>query len=177
MKDIIVDICCGPCSLPLLEIYPEIAGNTVFLLSDFNVHPLEEYEKRKETILKVMKHYDKNIVVLPYNPSEWEAAVYGLEGEPEGGKRCERCYRLRLEKAAQHAADKGIKKFTTTITTGPMKEASMINSIGKEIAKKYGLEFLDLDLKKGEGHLKGLKVSKELGLYRQKYCGCKYSKI
>jgi len=162
--------------LPLLKIYPQVASRAIFLLSDFNVHPIEEYEKRKEAIISVMNHYGKEIDVLEYDPDEWDAAVKGLESEPEGGKRCEKCYMLRLEKAARYAKNKGIKIFTTTITTGPMKNASTINSIGREIAKKHGLEFLELDLKKGEGSITGIRTSKNLNLYRQKYCGCRYSK-
>jgi len=101
--------------------------------------------------------------------------VKGFELEKEGRKRCELCYRFRLEKTAKYAKEYGFRKFTTTLTTGPSKQADIINSIGKEFAEKYSLEFIELDLKRKGGFLRSIVMSKKLGLYRQSYCGCMYS--
>jgi predicted adenine nucleotide alpha hydrolase (AANH) superfamily ATPase len=98
-----------------------------------------------------------------------------MEFEPEGGKRCIACYNYRLEKTAQYATTHGFNYFSTTITTGPSKDAKKINQIGSELAVKYKITFLELDLKKQGGFLKSIVMSKKLGLYRQNYCGCIFS--
>ncbi len=100
----------------------------------------------------------------------------GLEGEPEGGRRCRACYRLRLEEAARAAKERGLEYFTTTLTISPLKNAAAINRIGEELAEKYGVKHLPSDFKKKDGYKRSIELSKEYGLYRQDYCGCVYSK-
>jgi len=171
-ENVLTDVCCGPCAIPLVD-NPEL--KVVFYLTNSNVHPFSEYVKRLQAIRQVSKYYKNDLIIDSYNPKEWMDFVKGFELEKEGGKRCELCYRFRLEKTAMYAKDHGYKKFTTTLTTGPGKKAETINQIGKEIAAKYGLEFIELDLKRKGGFLKSISMSKKLGLYRQTYCGCIYS--
>ena len=101
--------------------------------------------------------------------------VIGLENEPERGKRCNVCFEMRLEKTAQKAKALGIEKFTTSIVISPHKKFALLTQIGEELAKKYNLEYLAIDFKKKDGFLKTNKISRELNLYRQNYCGCKFS--
>lgn len=176
-EKLLVDACCGPCSIPLEELSDQYANkyDMVFYVTNSNVHPFSEYVKRLGGIRQVVKYYKNSLIIDNYNPREWLELMKGLESEPEGGKRCIACYTYRLERAARYASNHGFKYFTTTITTGPSKDAKRINQIGTEIAAKYGLAFIENDLKKGGGFLKSVVMSKKLGLYRQTYCGCIFS--
>ena len=173
MDKLLVDVCCGPCSLPLQELSKEY--EIVFYVTDDNVHPYTEYSKRLDSIKLVAENFKNTIFVDEYKPQEWFDITRGMEDEPEGGKRCLLCYRHRLKRTAKYAAENNIKLMTTTLTTGPSKKASIINSIGSEMALRYGIKFLALDLKKNGGFLKSITLSKQMGLYRQDYCGCIYS--
>ena len=115
------------------------------------------------------------VVELPYEPREFYDAVKGLEQEPEKGERCTVCYRLRLQQAARYAAQHGFDWFCTTLSISPMKNAPLLNQLGEEIGREFGVAHLPSDFKKKDGFLKTNKLSRELGLYRQNYCGCKFS--
>ncbi len=116
------------------------------------------------------------IIEGSYKPKEFFDAVKGLECEPEGGRRCEKCFRLRLEASAKIAKDKGFDYFTTTLTISPLKNADMLNAIGAEMSEKYGVSWLYSDFKKKEGYKRSIVLSKMYSLYRQNYCGCVFSK-
>ena len=107
--------------------------------------------------------------------SRYYAEVKGLEQEPEGGARCEVCFRMRLEEAAIKARELGLDYFTTTLTISPMKDPVLLNSIGEEMAKKYGVEFLPSEFRKKNGFKRSTELSQEYGLYRQDFCGCVFS--
>ena len=99
-----------------------------------------------------------------------------LQDEPEGGKRCESCFCLRLEETARFARENGFTVFATTLTISPHKDAGVANNAGKDAAKKLKVQFLEADFKKGDGYRKSCELSRRLGLYRQSYCGCLFSK-
>ena len=99
----------------------------------------------------------------------------GLEQEPEGGKRCEQCFYLRLEETAKLAQKMQMDYFTTTLSISPMKNAQMLNEIGSHIADTYGVSYLYSDFKKREGYKRSVELSKQYGMYRQDYCGCIFS--
>ena len=103
-------------------------------------------------------------------------AAAGLEDAPEGGSRCERCFRLRLERAVAYAQEKGFPLFATTLTVSPHKNAPLLNAIGQELGKQYGVEYLPSDFKKKGGYQRSIALSREYGLYRQPYCGCEFSR-
>ena len=110
-----------------------------------------------------------------YDPQEFYSAVAGLENEPERGSRCTVCYRLRMRRAAQYAAEHGFDWFTTTLSISPHKDAKRINAIGQELEAEFGVKHLPSDFKKHNGYLRSLQLSEEYGLYRQDYCGCEFS--
>ena len=110
-----------------------------------------------------------------YDPQEFYSAVAGLENEPERGSRCTVCYRLRMRRAAQYAAEHGFQWFTTTLSISPHKDAKRINEIGQELEAEFGVKHLPSDFKKHNGYLRSLQLSEEYGLYRQDYCGCEFS--
>ena len=98
-----------------------------------------------------------------------------MEEDIEGGKRCYKCYELRMEKTAQIAKKNSYDYFTTTLTISPLKNAAMLNAIGEELGNLYGVPFLPSDFKKKGGYLRSIELSKIYNLYRQNYCGCVYS--
>ena len=111
-----------------------------------------------------------------YRPTEFFKASEGFEDEPEGGARCTVCFGQRLEKTAEAARMGGYDYFATTLTVSPHKNYKLISEIGRSIALRYGLSFLDRDFKKKDGFKRSIELSKKYELYRQDYCGCEYSK-
>lgn len=140
-----------------------------------NIYPDAEYQKRLEAERTLCSHFGCELIVEVYNPEEFYAAAKGLELEPEKGKRCDKCFELRLRKTAEFAKKMGINKFTTSIVISPHKSFQKLTQIGEAIAKEYGLEYGAIDFKKKDGFLKTNQISRELNLYRQNYCGCKFS--
>ena len=116
------------------------------------------------------------INIAEYEPEKFYEIAKGLETIPEGGERCFKCYRLRMEHAAKAAKEIGADYFTTTLSISPLKNAAKINEIGEELATIYGVEHLPSDFKKKEGYKRSIELSREYNLYRQNYCGCVYSK-
>ena len=140
-----------------------------------NIYPESEYLKRLEAEKILCAHLGCELVEEIYNPDEFYAAAKGLEAEPEKGIRCDKCFELRLRKTAEFATKMGINKFTTSIVISPHKSFQKLSRIGENISKEFNLEYLAIDFKKKDGFLKTNKLSKELNLYRQNYCGCKFS--
>ena len=171
--------CCAPCSSYVLEYLAEYFKITVEYYNP-NISPEEEFRKREEEQRRLIAELPvKNPITLltqPYDPKEFYDAVRGLENEPEGGKRCFVCYRLRLERAARLAKEQGFDYFTTTLTLSPLKISQIINRIAEEVSQKYGVKNLPSDFKKREGYKRSIELSREYGLYRQNYCGCEFSK-
>ncbi|MGN0390957.1 MAG: epoxyqueuosine reductase QueH, partial [Wujia sp.] len=100
----------------------------------------------------------------------------GLEKEPERGKRCYKCYELRMREAAAYAKAHGFDLFTTTLSISPHKNAAWINEIGGRLAEEFEIGYLYSDFKKKNGYARSIELSKEYGLYRQNYCGCVFSR-
>lgn len=140
-----------------------------------NIYPETEYQKRLDAEKTLCSHFGCELIEEEYNPDEFYAAAKGLESEPEKGKRCDKCFELRLRKTAEFAKKMGINKFTTSIVISPHKSFQKLTDIGVRIAEEYGLEYVAIDFKKKDGFLKTNKISRDLNLYRQNYCGCKFS--
>ena len=162
--------CCGPCSTYVLE-YLSRCFSLGLLYYDPNIQPEAEYELRLENQRRVLAEFPEvRLHEYGWRGEEYDAAVRGLEAEPEGGARCTVCFRLRLEETARLAAQLGYEYFS------PHKDAERINRIGREMGEKYGVKWLPSDFKKREGYKRSIELSREFGLYRQDYCGCLYSK-
>ena len=143
-----------------------------------NTWPAEEYHRRGEELERFVAAAHPLVVTVVedrYDPQEFYSAVAGLENEPERGGRCTVCYRLRMRRAAQYAAEHGFDWFTTTLSISPHKDAKRINAIGQELEQEFGVRHLPSDFKKQNGYLRSLQLSEEYGLYRQDYCGCEFS--
>lgn len=171
--------CCAPCSSYTIEYLSQYFRITVLYYNP-NISPESEYDHRIEEQQRFISELKTvtpvSFVAGEYDPQTFYNAVRGLENEPEGGARCMVCYRMRLERAAQMAAELGLDYFTTTLTISPLKRADKINEIGEEIAAQTGVKFLPSDFKKRGGYLRSIELSREYGLYRQNYCGCVFSK-
>ena len=168
--------CCGPCSTAVLEVLcPHFA--VTLLYYDPNIQPEAEYALRLENQLRVLRELHPEVALLPceYDGAAFTAAARGLESEPEGGARCTACFRLRLGYTARAAAEGGFEFFCTTLSVSPHKDAERLNAIGAELGEKYGVRYLPGDFKKRDGYKRSIELSRELGLYRQDYCGCLYS--
>lgn len=171
--------CCAPCSSYVLEYLTNYFRITVFYYNP-NIYPEEEYHKRvkeqQRFIRSLPVRYPVEFVEGEFDDQRFYQAVKGLEKEPEGGKRCFQCYRLRLEASAKLAAQRGADYFTTTLTISPLKNAQKLNEIGEELAGEYGVRWLPSDFKKKNGYKRSTELSREYGLYRQNYCGCVFSR-
>ena len=171
--------CCAPCSSYVLEYLSDYFEITVFYYNP-NISPAEEYEKRaaeqQHLIRELPAKHPIHLVVGAYEPERFYAVSRGLEQVPEGGERCFRCFRLRLEEAAKMAAEGGFDYFATTLTISPLKNAQKLNEIGEELSELYKVEHLPSDFKKKNGYKRSIELSHEYGLYRQNYCGCVFSK-
>ena len=167
--------CCGPCSTAVVERLKDHFDITVLYYNP-NIEPIDEYLKRKEEQLKVLKEYNIKFKDIDYLNEEYRKKVIGYEKEPENGSRCHICYELRLEKTAILAKENNFDYFATTLTVSPYKNARVINEIGLKLQDKYGVKYLLSDFKKEDGYKKSIELSKKYNLYRQDYCGCLFSK-
>lgn len=169
--------CCAPCSTAVLKRLAEGFDITVFYYNP-NIDTREEHDLRAKELEGFVGDSGLALgaVIIPWEPKLFYEQVRGLEGEKEGGKRCEVCFGLRLDRTARYAAEHGYDLFTTTLTISPMKSAPLLNRIGEEAAKRAGAVFLNSDFKKRGGYLLSTQLSREYGIYRQDYCGCVFSK-
>lgn len=171
--------CCAPCSSYVIEYLSNYFSITVYYYNP-NIFPDKEYRYRAVEQKRLIESMPvKNKVTFlegDYIPTLFFDTVKGLENEPEGGARCDKCFNLRLESTAQQAKNKGFDYFTTTLTISPLKNAQVINDIGLQLSDKYGVKYLAGDFKKKNGYKRSIVLSKEYNLYRQNYCGCVFSK-
>lgn len=167
--------CCAPCSSAVIERLKEYFNITIYYYNP-NLDTKEEYELRSNEQKRLCTLMGVDCVVEDYNGDEYITSVNGLEKEKEGGGRCKVCFALRLKKTAENAKKIKADYFSTTLTISPLKNADLINAIGLEIEKELGVKFLPSDFKKKGGYLRSIELSREYGLYRQNYCGCKFSK-
>ena len=173
---LLLHVCCAPCSSYVLEYLSEYFDITLYFYNP-NISPEKEYIYRLEELRRFVSETgsNANIAEGEYEPSEFLEIAAGLEDEPEGGERCTKCYRLRLQKSAEYAAAGGFDYFTTTLSISPYKNAEKLNRIGGETAMAAGVEYLYSDFKKKNGYKRSIELSREYGLYRQDYCGCAFS--
>ena len=169
--------CCAPCSSYCLEYLSDYFKITVFYYNP-NIET-EEFERRYleqvRLVNKLKTKYPVTVIKGDHDTSIFYKAVEGHEDDPEGGQRCKICFNLRLEEAAKFAKENGFDYFTTTLSISPLKDADLLNEIGKSLSEKYGVKYLYSDFKKKNGYLRSIELSKEYCLYRQNYCGCIFS--
>ncbi len=178
-KKLLLHACCAPCSSYVIEYLTNYFDITILYYNP-NIDTEEEFNHRLNELERFVKEFKtKNkveVVSLGYNNQEYLDVVQGLEQEKEGGKRCIECFKLRLEKACLYAKENNFDYFTTTLTISPLKSSKLLNEIGHDLESKYNIKYLYSDFKKKEGYKRSIVLSHEYNLYRQDYCGCKFSK-
>jgi len=171
---LLLHICCGVCGAWLPEML-STDYDVAFYFFNPNIYPQEEYGLRRDAARGVAQTLGMRFIEGAYEPQAWHAAVKGLENELEGGRRCEVCFDFRLQITARYAKENGFDIFASTLTIGRNKRGEVINPIGEKWGKHFGIKFLAGDWKKQGGQQETDKKSKEMGVYRQNYCGCVYS--
>ena len=175
---LLLHVCCAPCSSSCLEYLVRYFDVTVYFYNP-NIDTEDEYKKRADELKRLIKEMKLpgpvEVVIAPWDHDAFERIAEGLENEPERGRRCLKCYELRLRNTAMFCGE-DFDYFATSLTLSPLKSADSINTIGEKIAAETGIVYLPTDFKKGNGYLRSIELSKQYNLYRQNYCGCRFSK-
>lgn len=175
---LLLHACCAPCSSYTIEYLSQFFRITLFYYNP-NIAPAEEYHHRVNEIKRFVEEFKtKHPVTLiegDYDPKKFYEVARGLEQEPEGGKRCRKCFELRLAESARLAKELNADYFTTTLTISPMKDAQVLNEVVQEQCDIHGIKRLPSDFKKKGGYKRSIQLSHEYNLYRQNFCGCVYS--
>lgn len=172
---ILLHICCAPCAVEVIRDLKDTGFRRITgLFYNPNIHPLDEFKRREDCLKEyiAVEHPEMNIHYIDYNPRDYFKAI---AGEVEAPKRCYFCWKLRLEKTAQFAGENNISAFTSTLLISPYQSQEKLKEFGDSAAQKYGVEFIYRNFRKF--YSQGNKKSKELGLYRQNYCGCLFSEL
>ena len=170
--------CCAPCSTHCIKTLTPYFDITILYYNP-NIEPYEEYLKRKEEIKFINEFPHTNIIDImdcDYDNDLFVDMSKGLENEPERGARCIKCYYLRMNKTAELAKNHNYDYFATTLTLSPLKDSKKLNEIGEKLEEKFNVKYLYSDFKKKEGYKDSIELSNQYNLYRQDYCGCKFSK-
>ena len=169
-KKILLHCCCGPCSTSSIERLLSEGWFPVLFFSNSNIYPAAEFEKRYGELLKVAAFYGLEVIREEQDHDEWLASVSGHEGDREGGERCSLCFSYNLRRVAMKASELGIEHFTTTLSVSRFKNSRKIFTAGDVFDG-----FEEIDFKKKNGFARSIEISRQLGLYRQNYCGCEFS--
>ncbi len=173
---VLLHSCCAPCSSACLERLKDFLDITLLYYNP-NIDDEIEYQKRKQEQIRFLQETGwGSFLDCDHEAELFLKMAQGLEQEPERGKRCYKCYELRLRKTAEVAKEKGFAFFGTTLTLSPYKNAEWLNEIGETLEKEYGVTYLYSDFKKKGGYHRSIELSNMYHLYRQDFCGCKFSK-
>jgi len=167
--NILLHICCGNCAIYPVNQLREQGHQLTGYFFNHNIHPYQEYFRRLETSREYAAKVD--LPLLADDRYLLEEFLANVAENPE--QRCAYCYRSRLTKTAQKAAEGGFEAFSTTLLYSRYQNQGVIIDFGHELAREYNLLFVDQDFRPGWNE--GIRISKEMGLYRQQYCGCIYS--
>lgn len=180
---VLLHACCGPCSTSCIErLAPDYAVTAYYY--NPNITDREEYYLRRDTLIQFIRafnedHRDEFVISYlegAYEPQKYIEKADHLRDEPEGGKRCDVCFAMRLAETARMAAELEMDYFTTTMSVSPHKNYDKIKTLGISLQQQTGVKFLDMDFKKKNGFGRSVELSKQYGLYRQNFCGCEYAR-
>jgi predicted adenine nucleotide alpha hydrolase (AANH) superfamily ATPase len=174
---LLLHVCCAPCSTAVLERLAD-TFRIILFFDNPNLDTAEEHSLRAGEAARLAEEsgWAEQVIISPYDPKAFRDAVKGLEHEPEGGARCEACFRLRLSRSSRTAAELHCSWFTTTLSVSPQKDAALLNHLGVAAGEAAGVPFLPSDFKKRGGYQRSVALSRQFGLYRQDYCGCAFSR-
>lgn len=173
-SDILLHTCCAPC---VTHVHEVLAGSyrVVSYYYNPNIHPAGEYRKRLAELERYALEKDFSMLAGGYETRAWFDRVKAHRFEGERSQRCRLCISMRLERSFEKARDESIGVVGTTLTVSPHKDAAMINGLGRDLSRKFGIDFLEADFKKHDGYRRSVELARSHGLYRQNYCGCVYS--
>lgn len=174
VSPLLLHLCCGPCATAVIERLAPDYDLTLYWFNP-NIQPAEEFQRRLAAAQELAGRLGLTLQVQTGGEDDFAELARGLEGEPEGGARCRRCYELRLRQAMLAARAQDIPLVATTLSISPHKPAETINEIGRKLAQELGVAFLEADFKHDGGFQRSVALSQEGGLYRQRYCGCRFS--
>jgi hypothetical protein len=172
---LLLHICCAPDEAWVVKTLKESYDLRCYFCNP-NIQPQEEYEKRRAEAEKVAGLFSVPFDADAYAPLEWENAVKDFSDTPEGGARCEQCFLLRLRQTAKFCALIYWPAFTTVMSISPHKKIDLLEKAAMTAAREFGVTSVPFNFKKNNGFLGSIQLSKDLGLYRQDYCGCRFSK-
>ena len=191
---VLLHTCCAPCSSAIIETMLKNGITPVIYYCNPNIYPYEEYLIRKDECTRYAQSLGLEIVDADYDHEEWLNAMKGLENEPERGGRCLKCFKIRLLRTAEYAAERGIKVITTTLASSRWKSLDQINEAGQwacdEVAGDLSTSpemtsgmpgmttapvWWDQNWRKGGLQERRLQIIKEYDFYNQLYCGCEFS--
>ena len=172
-QNLLLVSCCGPCSVGVIQRLKEQGVRFSVLFYNPNIQPMEEYVRRRDENKRICREADIPFIELPYDPAFWREAVQGLENEPERGKRCSVCFKLRLTKAAEYARTHGFDSFTSVFGISRFKDFNQVCAAAQEVSETYHLPYDMTNWRKHGGLELSERLAKEKQLYRQTYCGCR----
>lgn len=177
MTQLLLHVCCACCSTEVIERLKQ-EYDLILLFSNSNIFPKDEFNRRLESARIVAREMNLELIEEEYDNDKWDefvSSVPDYKMQPEGGERCRMCFKFNLIRAAKMARERGIGLFATTLTISPHKNNVLINNIGKDVEEMFGVKYLKSNFKEKDGFKKSITHSKRLDLYRQNYCGCRYS--
>lgn len=180
---LLLHACCGPCSTSCVERVADEYEVTLYYYNP-NIMDREEYLRRREALLKFIDAFNADnegrtrveYLEGEYDPERFIRLEEPMKDEPEGGKRCDMCFAMRLSDTAKMAKELGYDYFTTTMSVSPHKDYKTIAELGFSLEENTGVKYLDIDFKKRNGFGRSVEMSKMYGLYRQNFCGCEYAR-
>ena len=175
-NNLLLHSCCAPCAGEIMEAVAAANIKTTVYFYNPNIHPLEEYEIRKEENKRFCEKLEFDFIDADYDKDNWFQRVKGLENEPERGERCTVCFDMRFERSALYANENNFNYFATTLGISRWKDMNQINDSGKRAAERYeDLSYWDFNWRKDGGSSRMIEISKRENFYQQEYCGCVYS--
>lgn len=176
MEKVLLHVCCAPCSGSVIDDILAMGKAPTLFFYNPNIYPEEEYWKRKQEVIRYAKKLNLAFVEQDYEPEKWVRATVGFEKEPECGRRCDKCFELRLLKTASYALSHGFKVFTTTLGLSRWKNSGQVLRAGLCVQSQYPtLTYLTTNWRLRDGEKRGAEISKRENFYRQRYCGCVFS--
>ena len=175
-SSLLLHSCCAPCAGEIMEAVAASEIKTTVYFYNPNIHPLQEYELRKEENKRYCQKLGFNFIDADYDKDNWFKRIKGLEKEPESGERCTKCFDMRFEGSALYAHENNFSLFATTLGISRWKDLDQVNNSGLRAADRYtDLNFWDFNWRKAGGSPRMIEISKREEFYQQEYCGCVYS--
>ncbi len=173
---VLLHSCCAPCSGEVMEAMLASGINYTIFFYNPNIHPIKEYELRKNENIRFAEQFGVPFVDADYDRDNWFARAKGMENEPERGIRCTMCFDMRFERTALYAHENGFPVITSSLGISRWKNMEQINDCGHRAAAHYpGIQYWDYNWRKGGGSSRMIEISKREHFYQQEYCGCVYS--